>query len=74
MDLKPATSTAYELGVKSEFARDQRLDVALFSIDTADEIVIDAATGGRTTFKNGGTTRRQGAEIEYSGDLGRGFG
>jgi iron complex outermembrane recepter protein len=71
-DLKPATSTAYEVGVKTEFAKDQRLDVALFSTDTADEIVIDAATGGRTTYKNGGKTRRRGVEVEYGGDLGHG--
>ncbi|MEO8977824.1 MAG: TonB-dependent receptor, partial [Casimicrobiaceae bacterium] len=70
--LGPATSNAYELGFKAEFARGHRLDAAVFDTETAGEIVIDAATGGRTTYKNGGSTRRQGAEIEYTGQLGAG--
>ncbi len=70
--LAPSTSKAYEIGVKTEFAKGQRLDVAVFSTDTDDEIVVDAAIGGRTTYKNGGKTRRRGAELEYSGDLGHG--
>ncbi len=70
--VSPATSTAYEVGVKTEFARGHRLDAALFTIDTADEIVIDAATNGRTTYKNGGDTRRRGAEVEYDGIFGHG--
>jgi len=72
LGLQPATSKAYEVGVKSEFARGQRLDAAIFNTDTVDEIVIDAATGGRTTYKNGGSTRRRGVELEYSGELGGG--
>jgi iron complex outermembrane receptor protein len=66
-NLDPSTSRAFEVGVKSEFAKGQRVDVALFEADTANEIVIDAATGGRTTYKNGGDTRRRGAELEYDG-------
>ena len=34
----------------------------MFNVDTKNEIVIDAATGGRTTFKNAGATTRRGAE------------
>ena len=71
-DLSPSTSTAYEAGVKTEFAKGQRLDAAVFATDTADEIVVDAATGGRTTYKNGGKTRRRGVEVEYGGDFGHG--
>jgi iron complex outermembrane receptor protein len=71
-DLSPSTSTAYEAGVKTEFAKGQRLDAAVFATDTADEIVVDAATGGRTTYKNGGKTRRRGVEVEFGGDFGHG--
>ena len=70
--LDPSTSTAYELGVKTRLAHGQRLDAAFFQTNTADEIVIDAATGGRTTYRNGGKTRRRGAEVEYGADLGHG--
>ena len=40
---------------------------ALFNVDTNNEIVIDAATGGRTTFKNAGATTRRGAELTWDG-------
>ncbi len=73
LDLTPSTSRAVEAGVKTELARGQRLDAAVFNIDTDDEIVIDAATGGRTTYKNGGTTRRRGVELEYGGEFGYGL-
>ena len=71
LDLRAATSRAFEAGAKMLFAR-HRLNVALFAIDTRDEIVIDAATGGRTTFRNAGRTKRRGAELIYDGDLGYG--
>ncbi|HEY3177666.1 MAG TPA: TonB-dependent receptor [Casimicrobiaceae bacterium] len=67
--LDPATSSAYEIGLKTVFARSQRINVALFHIDTEDEIVTDTATGGRNTFKNVGKTRRNGAEALWDGDL-----
>ena len=47
--------------------------MALFCVDTTDEIVIDTATGGRTTYKNAGKTRRRGVEAEWEGDLGDGL-
>ena len=67
--LNPATSSAYEIGLKTVFARSQRINVALFHIDTEDEIVTDTAIGGRTTYKNVGKTRRNGAEALWDGDL-----
>ena len=33
--------------------------------DTDDEIVVDSSSGGRTTYKNAGKTRRQGAELAW---------
>jgi iron complex outermembrane receptor protein len=45
----------------------------VFGAKTDDEIVINAATGGRTTYKNAGKTRRWGVELMYDGDLGQGF-
>jgi len=47
--------------------------VALFSINTTDELVIDTATGGRTTYTNAAKTRRRGAEAEWEASLGNGF-
>jgi len=67
--LNAATSTAYEIGAKAQLGAQHRLNVALFHTDTDDEIVINTATGGRTTFKNAGNTRRKGAELMYDGAL-----
>jgi iron complex outermembrane receptor protein len=51
----------------------QRFNLAAFHIETTDEIVIDTATGGRTTYKNAAKTRRKGLEAAWQGDLGAGF-
>ncbi|HEX4885206.1 MAG TPA: TonB-dependent receptor [Casimicrobiaceae bacterium] len=71
--LQPSTSRAFEVGAKALLADRHRLNVALFDIRSDDEIVVDAATGGRTTFKNAGATRRRGAELAYEGRLGAGL-
>jgi iron complex outermembrane receptor protein len=65
--LQPATSRAAEIGVKYRIGSAHRLNVALFNVDTKNEIVVDAATGGRTTFKNAGATTRRGAELTWDG-------
>ena len=65
--LQPATSRAAEIGVKYRVGDRHRLNAAIFHIDTSNEIVVDAATGGRTTFKNAGATRRNGVEAAWDG-------
>jgi iron complex outermembrane receptor protein len=70
--LEPATSRAFELGMKYLTSR-QRVTLAGFVTRTRNEIVIDAATGGRTTFKNASRTRRHGIEALWDGELGRDF-
>ena len=65
--LQPATSRATEIGVKYRVGDRYRLNAAVFNVDTSNEIVVDAATGGRTTFKNAGATRRRGVEAAWDG-------
>ncbi len=65
--LQPATSRATEIGAKFRLGDRHRAAVALFNVNTSNEIVTDAATGGRTTFKNAGKTRRRGAEASWDG-------
>jgi len=48
------------------------VNLAAFRIDTDDEIVVNASTGGRTTYKNAGATRRQGVEFAHDGEWGWG--
>jgi iron complex outermembrane receptor protein len=72
--LQPAVSRSAEVGIKAYPAQGQRLSLALFAVETSNEIVIDTATGGRTTYKNASKTRRRGVEAEWEGTLGYGFG
>ncbi|MEO8133755.1 MAG: TonB-dependent receptor [Betaproteobacteria bacterium] len=71
--LNAAKSRATEIGFKTILARRQRINLAAFAIDTENEIVTDAATGGRTTFKNAGATRRRGFEAMWEGEWPLGF-
>jgi len=68
LGLEPALSNNYELGLKSEVG-DGLLSVALFHTDTRNEIVSADSTNGRTSYRNGGRTRRNGLEIGWSGKL-----
>ena len=71
--LDPATSTSYEIGLKWFPVARQRVNLAAFTATTNQEIVIDTATGGRTTYRNASKTHRRGFEAEWDADLGRGF-
>jgi iron complex outermembrane receptor protein len=64
--LQPSTSVNAEIGAKTFLAGGQRLNAALFHIDTKNEIVVDVASGGRTSFKNASRTTRKGAELSWS--------
>lgn len=61
--LKPSTSTHYETGLKAYVGNDSRLDVAVFQIETKDELVVLSSSGGRTAYQNAGGTTRQGLEV-----------
>lgn len=69
LQLRPSVSTQYELGWR------QRLNgklkgqwsAAVFHSATSNEIVSAGSSGGRTTYRNAGDTRRYGAELQ--GDL-----
>ncbi|XTZ40396.1 TonB-dependent receptor PqqU [Salmonella enterica] len=60
--LKPSTNDTLEIGSKTRIGNGL-LTAALFRTDTDNEIVTDSSSGGRTTYKNAGKTRRQGAEV-----------
>lgn len=62
-DLKPATSTHYEAGVKALIGNASRINVALFQVRTEDELVVAASSGGRTSYRNAGETLRRGLEL-----------
>jgi iron complex outermembrane receptor protein len=62
-DLVPSRSRHAEAGLKAVRAGLGRLNVAVFDIETRDEIVVDQSIGGRSTFRNAGRTERRGIEL-----------
>jgi iron complex outermembrane receptor protein len=60
--LQPSTNNTVEIGSKARIANGL-LTAALFQTNTDNEIVVDASSGGRTSYKNAGKTRRQGMEL-----------
>jgi iron complex outermembrane receptor protein len=61
--LAPAKSTHLEFGVKAMPADDVRINAAVFQVKTSDELVVDSASGGRTSYRNASATLRQGLEL-----------
>lgn len=72
-DLQPSTSDDYEAGLKADFGNQGKLRLALYKIDTDNEVVTAASANGRSTFQNAGATTRKGAELSLDRGLGGGF-
>ena len=62
-DLLPAVSRNLELGTKWRDAGGLALEAALFRADTRDELAVAGNSGGRSSFRNVGRARREGAEL-----------
>ncbi|EPG6520821.1 TonB-dependent receptor PqqU [Klebsiella pneumoniae] len=60
--LKPSTNDTVEIGSKRRIGNGL-FTAALFQTNTDNEIVVDSSSGGRTSYKNAGKTRRQGMEL-----------
>lgn len=60
--LKPFTNDTVEIGSKTRIGNGL-FTAALFQTNTDNEIVVDSSSGGRTSYKNAGKTRRQGMEL-----------
>jgi len=71
--LKPAIGTHLELGAKAMLAPGVRVNAALFQVRTKDELVVDASSGGRTSYRNASATLRQGGELSLDADFGGGW-
>jgi iron complex outermembrane receptor protein len=71
--LQPAYSTHVEAGVKARLDERTRINAALFQVKTSDELVVDSSSGGRTSYRNGGKTLRQGLELSLDSSWRYGF-
>ena len=60
--LKPSTNDTVEIGSKTRIGNGL-FTAALFQTNSDNEIVVDSSSGGRTSYKNAGKTRRQGMEL-----------
>jgi iron complex outermembrane receptor protein len=68
--LLPARSRNGEFGAKLRFSDSIESNLAVFRADTDDEIAIATNVGGRTTYQNIGSARRQGAEASLLAHFG----
>lgn len=62
LDLRPAHSNNYELGLKTTGLR-SALDLSVYHIDTRDELAVLQNSGGRAVFQNIAATTRRGIEL-----------
>ena len=73
LDLRPVRSRNGELGLKWQAHDGMRMELALFRADSRDELAVASNVGGRSTYRNVGRSRRQGAELSLDGELGDGW-
>lgn len=74
-NLKPATSTNLEAGVKARINNNTHVNAAVFQIRTNDELIVDGKNSGngRTSYINASKTLRQGMEVSLDSNLPYGF-
>ncbi|MDF3125611.1 TonB-dependent receptor [Rheinheimera sp. 1928-s] len=62
LDLKASTNQQWELGNKWQ-QNNWRSSVAVFLVESEDELVVDQSLGGRTSYRNASETKRTGVEL-----------
>jgi iron complex outermembrane recepter protein len=65
LDLAAARSRNLEVGTKWRGAAGAAFEAAVFRADTDDELAVASNTNGRSTYRNIGSTRRQGLEASF---------
>lgn len=73
LDLKPAKSNQYEVGVKAMIGDSTLLNAAIFKIDTDDEIVVQQQASGRTVYQNAKSSERKGFELSLDSKFDNGL-
>ena len=62
LTLKPSTSDNYEIGFKSFLTNNIKLNIAIFKVDTKQEIII-SSNSTYTVYGNSAQTKREGLEL-----------
>jgi len=73
LTLKPSTSDNYEVGFKSFLTNNTKLNVAIFKVDTKQEIII-SSNSTYTVYGNSAQTKREGLELSIDSTLSNNFG
>ncbi len=73
-ELAPARSTHFEIGLKTQAVAGLRAEVAAYEVRTREELVVDTASGGRTSYRNATRTLRRGVEAALHAKLPGGLG
>lgn len=71
LNLEPVRSDNYELGAKWHLPSGMQLEAALFRANTHDELAVARNTGGRSSYRNIDSARRQGFEASAAMPLSR---
>lgn len=72
-NLKPAKSRQYEIGAKARLGAATLVNLAMFKINTHNEIVVASSQNGRTTYQNVPSSERKGLELSVDSQLPRGI-
>ena len=73
LSLKPSTSDNYEIGTKFFIGNNFHANVALFKVNTTNEIITGESNSAYTTYTNAGKTERKGIEISAEAKLPKDF-
>jgi len=68
-DLKPSHSRNAEIGLKLHPSGRMQAGIALYRADSDDELAVATNLGGRTTYQNIASSRRQGVELSFEGEV-----
>jgi Outer membrane receptor for Fe3+-dicitrate len=68
--LQPARTRSGEVGIKLEPTAQSHAELALFRADSRHELAVATNLGGRTTYQNIDSARRQGIEASFDARLG----
>jgi iron complex outermembrane receptor protein len=74
LSLKSSNSTNLEIGSKAMLSDFSRANIAIFQINTENEIVVDSTANSRTVYRNAGDTSRKGLELSAEANLPNNFG
>jgi iron complex outermembrane receptor protein len=69
LSMVPTKSKNYEIGLKAFVTSNTRVNVALFKVDTKNEIVVTSSSSGQNVYDSSANTERKGIEFSLDSRL-----